>query len=120
MQRTTLSVSFRAETMITGTLRISGSDFIRFSTSNPFIPGIMRSNSTRSNVSRSSMSSAVLPSAAVATLWPLLVRRRESRSRLASMSSTTRIRPVSSLSVDSSTCSMLSISCDIEASASLV
>ena len=96
MQRMTLSVSSRAETITTGTLRSSESAFIRASTSKPFTPGIIRSSSTRSNSSACSMARASSPPVAVATRCPSPESRLASKSRLASMSSTTRMCPVSS------------------------
>jgi hypothetical protein len=68
MQRTTLSCSEAADTMITGSeasLRFARSVS---STSMPLMPGIIRSSSTRSKFERSTRSSASRPPEASVTL----------------------------------------------------
>jgi hypothetical protein len=71
-----------------------------FSTSTPFMPGIMMSSRTSSHGFASSQASAWNPSSAMCTVKPERSRRRESMSRLFSLSSTTRTTPVFSVLVD--------------------
>ncbi len=59
----------------------------------PFMSGISRSSRIRSKRSASRMAKASRPEAATTTSWPSWTSRRHKRSRLLSLSSTTRMRP---------------------------
>ena len=93
MQRTTAFFSFSPEIMITGIARQRGSAFSRASSSIPFMSGIRISTRMTSNPAVSSNASPSAAEAAVLTLWPCRSNWRRSRSRLALVSSITRIRP---------------------------
>ena len=60
-------MSLSAVTMTTGICAVRAVFLIRRQTSNPSMPGIMTSSSTRSGISRATVSSAVGPSWAVRT-----------------------------------------------------
>ena len=91
----------------TGINRVDGSRFSSRHVSNPSIPGIITSSSTRSGGLLRIWRSASSPDDAPCTMWPSRVRRRIISETFSCWSSTTRMRPGSELAPGSSSAAIV-------------